>query len=61
MPFVQGKKRGRHKGSKNKLSLQITRKLGDATLHYAHGRYKEVCFISKTLSNLIKVLGDIEY
>ncbi|KAJ8430260.1 hypothetical protein Cgig2_022718 [Carnegiea gigantea] len=37
----KGKKRGRREGSKNKLSLQITRKLGDATLHYAHGRYKE--------------------
>ncbi|KAL6992752.1 hypothetical protein U1Q18_010867 [Sarracenia purpurea var. burkii] len=35
------KKRGRQKGSKNKLNRQVTRKLGDATLHYAHGRYEE--------------------
>ncbi|KAI4356966.1 hypothetical protein L6164_000943 [Bauhinia variegata] len=37
----QPKKRGRRKGSKNKLSPQLTRMLGDATLHYAHGRYEE--------------------
>lgn len=35
------KKRGRRKGSKNKVSPEVTRKLGDATLHYAHGRYEE--------------------
>ncbi|KAJ4840532.1 hypothetical protein Tsubulata_027347 [Turnera subulata] len=35
------KKRGRRKGSRNKVSPEITRMLGDATLHYAHGRYEE--------------------
>ncbi|KAL3513257.1 hypothetical protein ACH5RR_025974 [Cinchona calisaya] len=35
------KKRGRRKGSRNKVSPEITRKLGDATLHYAHGCYGE--------------------
>ena len=39
---MQPKKRGRWKGSKNKLSPEITRMLGDATLHYAHGHYEEV-------------------
>ncbi|GFY99697.1 hypothetical protein Acr_13g0010970 [Actinidia rufa] len=36
------KKRGRRKGSKNKLNPEVTRKLGDATLHYAHGVMKRV-------------------
>lgn len=35
------KKRGRRKGSRNKLSPEITKKLGDANLHYAHGRYED--------------------
>nr|XP_027086549.1 general transcription factor 3C polypeptide 3-like [Coffea arabica] len=35
------KRRGRRKGSRNKVSPEVTRKLGDATLHYAHGRYGE--------------------
>lgn len=39
---MQKKKRGRRKGSKNKVSAEVTKKLGDATLHYAHGRYDEV-------------------
>ncbi|CAJ1933813.1 unnamed protein product [Sphenostylis stenocarpa] len=33
------KKRGRRKGSKNKMDPKITRMLGDATLHYACGHY----------------------
>jgi hypothetical protein len=37
-----GKKRGRPKGSKNKVKPEVTKKLGDATLHYAHGNYPEV-------------------
>ena len=40
--LMQPKKRGRRKGSKNKLSPEITRMLGDATLHYAYGHYEEV-------------------
>ncbi|KNA25827.1 hypothetical protein SOVF_002940 [Spinacia oleracea] len=35
------KKRGRRKGSRNKLSPEITKKIGDANLHYAHGRYED--------------------
>lgn len=35
------KKRGRPKGSRNKLSLEVTQMLGEGTLHYAHGRYAE--------------------
>ncbi|KAK7341332.1 hypothetical protein VNO80_24258 [Phaseolus coccineus] len=33
------KKRGRRKGSKNKMDPRLTRMLGDATLHYACGHY----------------------
>lgn len=39
---MQTKKRGRRKGSRTKLSSEITRMLGDATLHYARGNYDEV-------------------
>lgn len=35
------KKKGRRKGSRNKLTPEIAGMLGQATLHYAHGRYKE--------------------
>ncbi|XP_048335171.2 uncharacterized protein LOC125423810 isoform X3 [Ziziphus jujuba] len=35
------KKRGRQKGSKNKLSRDVARMLGEATLYYAHCRYEE--------------------
>ncbi|CAI9112914.1 OLC1v1013423C1 [Oldenlandia corymbosa var. corymbosa] len=35
------KKRGRRKGAGNKSNPEVTRKLGDATLHYALGRYEE--------------------
>lgn len=39
---MQLKKRGRPEGSKKKVSPEIRQMLGDATLHYAHGRYEEV-------------------
>ena len=42
MFFVKRKKSGRRKGLKNKLSPEVTRKLGEANLHYAHGHYEEV-------------------
>ncbi|KAK2981899.1 hypothetical protein RJ640_021090 [Escallonia rubra] len=46
----KSKKRGRRKGSKSKLSPEITRKLGDATLHYAHGRYDEaICLLKEVI------------
>ncbi|CAL9013150.1 unnamed protein product [Prunus brigantina] len=35
------KNKGRRKGSKKKLTPEITRRLGEATLHYVHGRYEE--------------------
>lgn len=35
------KKKGRRRGSKNKLTPEITRMLGDATYHYALGSYEE--------------------
>ncbi|KAI9383781.1 hypothetical protein POPTR_013G128900v4 [Populus trichocarpa] len=47
------KRRGRRKGSKNKLSPEITRMLGDATLHYAHGNYEEVKALT-VLSEVVK-------
>ncbi|XP_059631065.1 uncharacterized protein LOC132273957 isoform X2 [Cornus florida] len=44
------KKRGRRKGSKNKLSPEVSQKLGDATLHYAHGRYEEaICLLKEVV------------
>ncbi|XP_020103106.1 general transcription factor 3C polypeptide 3-like isoform X3 [Ananas comosus] len=35
------KKRGRKKGSRNKFTHEVSRKIGDATLHYASGDYEE--------------------
>lgn len=50
MFFMKRKKSGRRKGLKNKLSPEVTRKLGEANLHYAHGRYEEViCSINHHL------------
>ncbi|KAL4583203.1 hypothetical protein LXL04_007770 [Taraxacum kok-saghyz] len=58
------KKRGRRKGSKRKLSPEITQKLGDATLHYAHGDYekaipllKEIILSSPNLPDPYHTLG----
>ncbi|KAK9066798.1 hypothetical protein SSX86_014121 [Deinandra increscens subsp. villosa] len=58
------KKRGRRKGSKKKISPEITRKLGDATLYYAHGRYEEaiplleeIILISRKLPDPYHTLG----
>ncbi|KAK7819000.1 general transcription factor 3c polypeptide 3, partial [Quercus suber] len=50
------KKRGRRKGSKNKLSPEITRMLGDATLHYAHGHYEEAI---STLHEVIRLAPNL--
>lgn len=61
--LLQPKKRGRRKGSKNKLSPEITRMLGDATIHYAQGHHEEVrCFMNSIvedqfLEQLLKLLG----
>nr|XP_043614711.1 general transcription factor 3C polypeptide 3 isoform X2 [Erigeron canadensis] len=42
-------KRGRKKGSKRKVSPEITRKLGDATLFYAHGQYEKAIPLLKDI------------
>ncbi|XP_048500140.1 uncharacterized protein LOC104894179 isoform X2 [Beta vulgaris subsp. vulgaris] len=54
----KAKKRGRRKGSKNKLSLEITKKLGDATLHYAHGRYEDAISLLTEVVRLAPNLPD---
>ncbi|KAJ7961663.1 General transcription factor 3C polypeptide 3 [Quillaja saponaria] len=52
------KKRGRQKGSKNKLSPEITKMLGDATLHYAHGRYEEAIAVLHEVVRIAPNLPD---
>ncbi|XAR55675.1 hypothetical protein NMG60_11035825 [Bertholletia excelsa] len=52
------KKRGRKKGSKNKLSPEVTRKLGNATLHYAHGRFEEAIHMLKEVVRVAPNLPD---
>ncbi|KAL6981150.1 hypothetical protein U1Q18_022779 [Sarracenia purpurea var. burkii] len=54
----KSKKRGRRKGSKNKLNPEVTRKLGDATLHYAHGRYEEAICVLKEVVRVAPNLPD---
>lgn len=41
--LTQHRRRGRRKGTRNKLNPEISLMLGEATCHYAHGRYEEVC------------------
>uniref|UniRef100_A0A1S3XGB5 General transcription factor 3C polypeptide 3-like n=1 Tax=Nicotiana tabacum TaxID=4097 RepID=A0A1S3XGB5_TOBAC len=52
------KKRGRRKGTKNKVSSELKRKLGDATLHYAHGRYEEAIHVLNEVIRLSPNLPD---
>ncbi|KAJ8557801.1 hypothetical protein K7X08_004567 [Anisodus acutangulus] len=52
------KKRGRRKGSKSKVSSELKRKLGDATLHYAHGRYEEAKCVLREVIRLSPNLPD---
>ncbi|OMO77505.1 Tetratricopeptide-like helical [Corchorus olitorius] len=52
------KKRGRRKGSRNKLSPEIVNMLGDATLHYANGRYKEAISVLNEVVRLAPNLPD---
>ncbi|OMO51533.1 Tetratricopeptide-like helical, partial [Corchorus capsularis] len=52
------KKRGRRKGSRNKLSPEIVSMLGDATLHYANGRYKEAISVLNEVVRLAPNLPD---
>lgn len=58
------KKRGRPEGSKKKVCPEIRRMLGDATLHYALGRYEEaisvlheVIRLEEELPNSYHILG----
>ncbi|KAH0983695.1 hypothetical protein GBA52_010872 [Prunus armeniaca] len=50
------KKKGRRKGSKKKLTPDITRRLGEATLHYVHGHYEEAIPI---LAEIVKLAPDL--
>ncbi|XP_042039082.1 general transcription factor 3C polypeptide 3-like isoform X1 [Salvia splendens] len=44
------RRRGRRKGTKNKLNPEVTRKLGDATLHYALGYFdKAICLLHEVI------------
>ncbi|XP_047964509.1 general transcription factor 3C polypeptide 3-like isoform X2 [Salvia hispanica] len=44
------RRRGRRKGTKNKLNPEVTRKLGDATLHYAMGNFdKAICLLHEVI------------
>ncbi|EHA8590046.1 putative general transcription factor 3C polypeptide 3 [Cocos nucifera] len=55
------KKRGRKKGSKNKLSPEVNRKIGDATLHYASGDYDEAIPLLEEVVRLAPNLPDAYY
>ncbi|XP_028557053.1 general transcription factor 3C polypeptide 3 [Dendrobium catenatum] len=52
------KKRGRKKGSRNKLSPEVNIKIGDATLHYASGNYSEAIPILEEVVQLAPNLPD---
>ncbi|PIN06618.1 hypothetical protein CDL12_20824, partial [Handroanthus impetiginosus] len=54
----KNKRRGRRRGSKNKANPEVTRKLGDATLHYAHGRFEEAISVLKEVIRLAPNLSD---
>ncbi|KAL1533395.1 general transcription factor 3C polypeptide 3-like isoform X2 [Salvia divinorum] len=44
------RRRGRRKGTKNKLNPEVTKKLGDATLHYAQGYFdKAICLLHEVI------------
>lgn len=60
------RKRGRKKGTRNKYSPEVTKKLGDATLLFTESRFKEaipilheVVRIAPNLSNSYHLLGSI--
>jgi hypothetical protein len=50
--LVQLKKRGRRKGSKNKVSPEIEGMIGVANLHYAQGCYDKVKCLVNLLSSI---------
>ncbi|CAO2824772.1 unnamed protein product [Amaranthus hypochondriacus] len=51
-------KRGRRKGTRNKLKSEVTKKLGDANLHYAHGRYEDAVSLLTEVVRLAPNLPD---
>ncbi|CAA7405089.1 unnamed protein product [Spirodela intermedia] len=55
----QHKKRGRRKGSKKRLSPEVTRKLGDATLYYASGCYDKAIHLLKDVLQIAPNLSDV--
>ncbi|TVU43258.1 hypothetical protein EJB05_09709 [Eragrostis curvula] len=62
----EAKKRGRKKGTKNKCSPEVTKKLGDATLLYTESKFKEaipilhdIVRIAPNLPNSYYLLGSI--
>ncbi|KAM0938510.1 putative tetratricopeptide-like helical domain superfamily [Dioscorea sansibarensis] len=55
------KKRGRRKGSRKKLSPEVTRKIGDATLHYASGDYDEAIPLLEEVVRIAPNLPDAYY
>ncbi|KAL9271717.1 General transcription factor 3C polypeptide 3-like protein, partial [Drosera capensis] len=52
------KLRGRRKGSKNKLNPEVSRKLGEATLHYARGNHEEAI---KVLNEVVLMAPNLPY
>ncbi|PKA57187.1 putative UDP-N-acetylglucosamine--peptide N-acetylglucosaminyltransferase SEC [Apostasia shenzhenica] len=55
------KKRGRKKGTKNKLSPEVNIKIGDATLCYASGNYKEAIPLLEEVVRLVPNMPDAYY
>ncbi|OWM77222.1 general transcription factor 3C polypeptide 3 isoform X2 [Punica granatum] len=54
----KSKKRGRRKGSRKKIDPEVSRMLGDATLHYAHGRYEEAISVLNEVVRLAPNVPD---
>ncbi|ERM99764.1 hypothetical protein AMTR_s00099p00131860 [Amborella trichopoda] len=52
------KKRGRKKGSKKKLSPEVTRKIMDANIHYTFGRYDEAVSLLTEIVRLAPSVAD---
>lgn len=55
------KKKGRKKGSKKKLSPEVSRNIGDATLHYASGEYDKAIPLLEEVVRLAPNLPDAYY
>ncbi|URE48401.1 general transcription factor 3C polypeptide [Musa troglodytarum] len=55
------KKRGRKRGSKKKLSPEISRRIGDATLYYTSGDYDEAIPLLEEVVRLAPNLSDAYY